>query len=446
MIYNIFFEKSELKNFILKILNIYKKRVDYLKIYIIQDNSRNVLIRNSNLELSETKQNIKIHVDVIKNNKFVRTSFNSLNISMVKKIIDKAIYATRHVASDFCNNVYADMIFQNNIKMNLCNINIISLKDIINTTISIENIAFKFDNRIYNSDGINFYENFSNIIFGNSNFDISSYSTSYYFIMSSVIAQYKKKMYNGSYYSVSTKFSKLDNIKKIGEMSAKNAIYKISPKKIYTSMSSVIFSNEISYILFEYLSEAISGKNVYERSTFLKNSLGKRIFPKWLNILEDPHLKYGLCSHIFDSDGFSTFSKNIVKNGILKTWILNNYYANKLGLKSTGNSLGSYNWIIYSSLSKLFSLKHLLLNMYNGILVNELYGDGFNVVNGDYSIGVSGFLIRRGEILHPIDEITISGNLKDIFYKIVNMSNDFNRINKIKCGSILLSEVNISGK
>ncbi|WP_343188274.1 metallopeptidase TldD-related protein [Buchnera aphidicola (Ceratoglyphina bambusae)] len=443
----LFYSEKKIKNIVLEILEIYKNKIEYIDLYVVKNDYINVLVRNKHTEIVEFNKDNKVNITIYNKNKKSSIYTTNLNIKEIKKNINYAIKNLRYVNCDKYNNIFKrkNNKLKNN-KFKFCHSKIIKENEAIKIAYNTEQYAYEYNKKIFNSEGSNFSKNISNIIFGNNYGNIMSYSTSHYFLMSSVISKCKDKIYNGIDYSCSAKFNKLKTPKIVGRNSAKKAIHKISSQKILTNKLPVIFSNEVSYSLFENLSEAILGENVCKKSTFLLNFLNKKIFPDWLNIFEDPHLKYGLCSHAFDSEGTFTYQKYIIKNGFLRTWILNNYCANKLNLKTTGNSIGTYNWRVFSKKDKVINFNELLKKMNTGILVNELIGDGVNIINGDYSIGVSGFFVENGMLKYPIHEITISNNLKDMFLNIVDFSDDFNKINKISCPSLLLENMNISGK
>jgi PmbA protein len=257
-----------------------------------------------------------------------------------------------------------------------------------------------------------------------------------------MVAQDKNSMQRDFDYSISRKINNLENSETLGKKTAKRVVSRLGSKKIQTMKSSVIFSAEISHVFFSHLVNAISGDNVYQKSTFLINNLKTKIFPDWLNIKENPHLKTGLGSKPFDNEGVSTNPRYIIQNGILQTWLLNSYNARKLQLESTGNCGGIYNWLVSNN---NISFKELLKKMNQGILITELMGQGVDIVTGNYSRGAVGFWVENGSIAYPVNEITISGNLKRMWSNILNISTDTDTRNNIQCGSILLSEMQISG-
>ncbi len=187
---------------------------------------------------------------------------------------------------------------------------------------------------------------------------------------------------------------------------------------------------------------AIAGGSVYRKSTFLLDSLGKQILPDWLTIEEHPHLLKGLASTPFDSEGVRTERRDIIKDGILTQWLLTSYSARKLGLKSTGHAGGIHNWRIAG---QGLSFEQMLKEMGTGLVVTELMGQGVSAITGDYSRGAAGFWVENGEIQYPVSEITIAGNLKDMWRNIVTVGNDIETRSNIQCGSVLLPEMKIAG-
>ncbi len=205
----------------------------------------------------------------------------------------------------------------------------------------------------------------------------------------------------------------------------------------------VIFAPEVATGLFGHLVGAISGGSVYRKSTFLLDALGQQILPEWLTIQEQPHLLKGLASTPFDSEGVRTQARDIVKDGVLQTWLMTSYSARKLGLKSTGHAGGIHNWRIAGQGS---SFEDLIRQMGRGLVVTELMGQGVSAITGDYSRGAAGYWVENGEIQYPVSEITIAGNLKDMWRNIVTVGNDIETRSNIQCGSVLLPEMKIAGQ
>lgn len=402
-----------------------------------------VNVRNSIVENVEFNSDSALFITVY--NKFSKGSVSSKDFSVqsIKKMLDIAINISKYSSSDFCSGLPdIKLLCFHSMDLDLFHPCEFDIENAINISIVSEKSAFKFDKRIVNSEGSYFNSHATINVFGNSLGMLEKYKSTRYSTYNCMIAQENNSMQRDFDYSISRKIDDLVNPEILGEKTAKRAISRLGSRKIRTMKSPVIFSSEISHVFFSHLINAISGDNVYQKSTFLIDDLNMKIFPDWLDIEENPHLKQGLGSKIFDNEGVATEIKYIIRNGILKTWLLNSYNARKLKLESTGNCGGIYNWLVSNS---NISFEELLKKMNDGILVTELMGQGVDIVSGNYSRGAVGFWVEKGKISHPVKEITISGNLRNMWKNIVGISTDLDRRNNIQCGSVLLSEMQISG-
>ena len=229
----------------------------------------------------------------------------------------------------------------------------------------------------------------------------------------------------------------------VGENAAQKAIARLPPKKLATQEAPVIFLNDVATGLISHLAAAISGGSLYRKASFLLDHLGKQVLPDWFEIAERPHLIGQLASTPFDSEGVRTQDMEIIRNGILQTYLLTSYSGRKLGMQSTGHAGGIHNWLIKPNSSG--KLTALLRQMNRGLLVTEVMGQGVNLVTGDYSRGAAGFWVENGEIQYPVAEITIAGQLPDMLRNIVAVADDIEHRSNIQTGSILLEKMKISG-
>jgi PmbA protein len=204
----------------------------------------------------------------------------------------------------------------------------------------------------------------------------------------------------------------------------------------------VLFEAPIASSLLGHFVSAVSGGNLYRKSSFLLDSAGQEVFAPLATISEEPHLRSGLASAAFDEEGVATRSREVVKDGVVQGYFLGSYSARKLGLKSTGNAGGNHNLLLHDTGP---DFPGLLAKMGTGLLVTELLGQGVNSVTGDYSRGAAGFWVEGGAIAYPVQEITIAGNLKDIFRGIAAVGNDVVRRGSRYCGSILIERMTIAG-
>lgn len=372
-------------------------------------------------------------------------SSSDISINGIYKSIDKSVNISKYTEKDYFFGL-PDFcwLFNHTRTINLFFPYIFSVKEIIHLVNITDSAALNFNSKITNTEG-SVFECFINInVLGNSLGWIGTYLSTYYCLSSCVIASNNISMEKDSFYTVSRDFNDLDNPVFVGQNSAKKSIAKLNSKKISTCVSPVIFFSDISCEIFGYLINAITGYSIYRKSTFLLNYLNKKIFPDWLSIWENPFLEKGLSSRLFDNEGVTTILKKIIDNGILKTWLLDTYSANKLNMYSTGHAGGITNWIVSTNrISKSFD--QLVFSMHQGILITELLGDGFNVMTGNFSCGVCGFWVANGKIQFPVNEITISGNLIDIWKNISEVSDDINKKNIIQSASILVNKIQISG-
>ncbi|WP_372880127.1 metalloprotease PmbA [Psychromonas sp.] len=306
-----------------------------------------------------------------------------------------------------------------------------------------EDIALSSDSRIVNSDGAAFNSHASIKVYGNSNGFLHSYATSRHSLSCMLIAQQQQEMQRDYSYTSGRDVKDLLSAKWVAEDAVKRTVERLGAAKINTQESPVIFAPEVASGLFGHLVSAISGMSLYKKSSFLLDSLDTQIFPKWMQIAEDPHIIKGIASSPYDQEGGKTTKRNIIEDGILQTYLLPGYASRKLNMKSTGHAGGIHNWFIKTG---NLDLAGLFKEMGNGLFVTELMGQGVNMVTGDYSRGASGFWIENGVVAHPVHEITIAGNLKEMFMGIVGVANDVDQRSSLKTGSILINKMKIAGQ
>ncbi|XBC40833.1 MAG: metalloprotease PmbA [Buchnera aphidicola (Nurudea yanoniella)] len=443
--HNFFLQEKKIKSIIEYILNIVKSHSAEAEVLAYHNSGINLGIRNKIIDHVEFNKDNLITITIYKKNRKSTVSSKNFSIQAINKIINFSIDAINYASVDLCVGLpNLELLAIGNLKdLNLYYHWKWDINYIVDLMLVAEQEAFKIDKRIINTEGFNFKSCMNMICFGNSSGMLESYKTTSYYFSNCMIAKENKDMQRDMFYTISRDINDLVVPNIVGIESSNRALSRLHSQKLSSMNSPIIFSSELASEFFSYFSKAINGFNVYNKSTFLLDSLEKQVFPSWLSIEEHPHIKKGLGSRCFDSEGVRTFQKTIVKNGILKTWILNNYSAKKMNLVSTSNAGGVHNWLMLG-ISDM-NLNELLMSMYKGVLITELLGNGLNLITGDYSCGAVGFWIERGTIQYPVSEITISGNLKDIFRNIVSIGNDIDKRHKILSGSILLPSIQISG-
>jgi PmbA protein len=243
------------------------------------------------------------------------------------------------------------------------------------------------------------------------------------------------------WYSTARDAMDLQTAIEIGRIAGERTVRRLDAKKIKTCQVPVLFEASLASGLISSLISAISGGNLYRKSSFLLDSLGKQVASPLLNITEEPHLKKGLASSPFDSEGVATKPRQLVKDGVLQGYVLSSYSARKLGMQTTGNAGGNHNLIVQSGTQDFAGLLKL---MGTGLLVTELLGHGMNMVTGDYSRGAAGFWVENGVIVHPVEEITIASNMAEMLKTIVAVGNDVLIQGSKQVGSILIERMTVA--
>ncbi|MFA6037976.1 MAG: metalloprotease PmbA [Legionellales bacterium] len=314
--------------------------------------------------------------------------------------------------------------------------------DAITLAKTCEAAALNYDKRISNSDGASLSTRTSCSVYTNSHGFMGSYLSSRHGLSCVAIAK-QQDMQRDYWYTTSRNAALLQNAKTVGEIAAQRTIEKLNAKRVKTGQYPIIFAAEIASTLWGHLLAAISGDSLYRNASFLCDHLQQKIFPDFIHIHENPHIKGAIGSAPFDGEGLATRAQDFVRNGILTSYILDSYAARKLNLTPTGNASGVHNLTIASS---DLNLAALFKKMGTGLYVTELMGQGVNILTGDYSRGVTGFWIENGEIQYPVHEITIAGNLRDMFANIQTVANDVDTRMNILTGSVLLGKMMVAGE
>jgi PmbA protein len=305
-----------------------------------------------------------------------------------------------------------------------------------------EGAARDVDARIDNSEGGTVSSYVSLRVKGNSNGFHGAYKSSYHSISCAVVGRQGDEMQR-DYWSESARDSHdLPAAETIGRQAGQRTLRRLGTRRLSTREAPVIIAAETAGSLFRNLIQAISGSALYRKSTFLLDHLGKPVFRDFMHIHEEPLLPKGLGSAPYDAEGVATTPRDIVAGGILQGYVLNSYAARKLGMETTGNAGGVRNLSIDPGDR---DLPALLQAMDTGLLVTEFIGFGVNILTGDYSRGAAGFWVENGEIQYPVDEITVAGNLRDIFMGIAEVGRDVDTRGNIRTGSVLIDNMMIAG-
>jgi PmbA protein len=299
------------------------------------------------------------------------------------------------------------------------------------------------DARIANSDGASAYTGDSVSVYANSHGFLGAERGTSHSLSVSLIAGRGDAMQREYWYTSGLSPDDLEAPAAVGRRAAERAVARLDPRPIRTGEYPVLFAPEMARSLVGHLLGAISGGALYRRASFLLDHAGKRILPPWFNLVERPHTMRGLRSAAFDAEGVATVDSDLVRDGVLQRYLLGSYSARKLGLESTGNAGGVHN---LETVANATGLDEMRRGMGTGLLVTELMGQGANTVTGDYSRGASGFWIENGEIVHPVDELTIAGRLQDMFQAIEAVGGDIDRRSHVGIGSVLVGRMMVAGE
>jgi PmbA protein len=308
--------------------------------------------------------------------------------------------------------------------------------------IACEAAAMAVDPRITNSEGAGVSTHRGVRAFGNSHGFMGAFPGTAHSISCSVLGVEGEQMERDYWYSTARDWRELEAAESVGRRSGERAVRRLGARKLATTKVPVLYSPDVARGLIGHFLGAIRGGSQYRRASFLLDAAGTQVFPDWFALSERPHLPKALASAPFDHEGVATSDREIVAEGVVLGYVLSTYSARKLGLRTTGNAGGNYNVIVHG---RGRDYEGMLKALDRGLLVTELMGQGVNGVTGDYSRGATGFWVENGQIAYPVHEVTVAGNLKDIYRSIVDVGSDMDLRGGIRTGSILLDEMTVAG-
>lgn len=313
----------------------------------------------------------------------------------------------------------------------------------IDMALQTEAVAREHDARITNSEGagVDSYAGMS--LYANSHGFMGVSHSTRHSLSCSVVAQDGESMQRDYWYSVSRVPGLLESADSVGAEAAQRTVRRLNARSLSTREAPVLFVPQMARGLVGQLVSAISGGSQYRKASFLLNSIGQQSFPDFVHLREDPLIRQALGSRSYDAEGVATQARDIVKDGIIQGYFLGSYSARKLGMSSTGSASGATNLLLADT---GVSFPTLLAQMGTGLMVTELIGNGINGITGDYSRGAVGYWVENGMIVHPVEEVTIAGNLKDMFKGIVAIGDDVDERGSIRTGSILIDKMTIAGQ
>jgi PmbA protein len=369
-----------------------------------------------------------------------------LGAEAVKATVLKACAIARYTAEDACAGLADPADLAREIPdLDLYHAWNLEPDEAVELARSCEASGLAVDSRINNSEGASVSSQRGVRLYGNSLGFLAGYASTSHTLSCVLLAQQGDDMQRDYWYSTARDPAALDEVATIGRRAGERAVARLGGRKLATQRATVVFAPEMARGLFRSFIGAIRGGSQYRKSSFLLDSAGQSVFPAFLEMRERPHIPKAIGSSPFDDEGVATRDRDLVQGGVLAGYVLDSYSARKLGLRTTGNADGVHNLFVTAPGNEL-ALDELLARMGSGLLVTELMGQGVNPVTGDYSRGASGFWVENGAVAYPVHEITIAGNLREMYRHIVAIGTDVDQRGTIRTGSVLVEGMTIAGE
>ncbi|EIJ73176.1 metalloprotease PmbA [Haemophilus parahaemolyticus] len=438
-------QEQELRQAVEFALNFAKKAGAEAEVGVTKVAGLSVSSRLEQVENIEFNNDGSLGISVYLGKRKGNASTSDLQSKSIQQAVESALAIAKHTSEDDCAGLAdKELMAFDAPDLELYHQADLSVDQALALAIETENAALNADEQIVNSEGATFNSHSGVRVYGNTHGMLQSNLSSRYSLSCSVIAAHGEQLERDYEYTISREFDKLQAPQWVGQQAAFKAVDRLNPQKIKTCEVPVIYYNDVATGLIGHLAGAISGGALYRKSSFLLDHLGKQVLPDWFEISERPHLLRQLASTAFDSEGVITQDREIITDGVLQTYLMTSYSARKMGLKSTGHAGGIHNWLVKPN--RAGGLDTLLKEMDTGLLLTEFLGSAINPVTGEYSRGAAGFWVEKGKIQYPVAEITVAGQLQEMFNNIVAVADDVEHRSNIQTGSILIEKMKISGE
>ncbi|MDW6091766.1 metalloprotease PmbA [Vibrio rhizosphaerae] len=439
-------QRSELEAAVAKALELASSQADAAEVAITKSTGLSVSTRFCEVENVEFNSDGALGITVYRGQRKGSASTSDLSEQAIRQTVMAALDIAHYTSEDpFAGPAPKALMVQEIPDLDLFHPDEPNPDQAASIAIAAERAALDYSPKIKQSDGASYDSHYGVKVYGNSHGLLASYASSRHSISCCVIGQGEQDRMERDYsYTIARHKDDLWTPQQVGQLAAERTVSRLDPQKLKTGHYPVMFAPEVATGLIGHFVMAISGGNLYRKSSFLLDHLGEQIFPDWFSIAERPHILRGLASSPFDSEGLATRDLDIVTGGVLETYLLTSYAARKLNMTPTGHAGGIHNWFVKSSGGRNF--EQMLKDMDTGFLVTEVMGQGVNIVTGDYSRGAAGFWVENGEIQYPVSEITIAAGLKEMFSNIVAVGNDVDVRSQIQTGSILIESMKVAGE
>lgn len=404
---------------------------------------QSISVRRQEVDTIEYNRDKGLGITVYLGQRKGHASSSDFSPAAVEATVEAALSIARFTAEDECAGLPdAELLARASPDLDLFHPWQIAVGDAIDLARRCEQAAFDVSPLVTNSEGATVSAQQAQFISANSLGFMDGFASSRHYLACSVIVGAGDEMQRDDWYASGRDAATFSSAEAIGAYAARRALSRLGSRKLSTRTCPVIFEAPLATGLIGNFTHAISGGALYRKTSFLLGSLGQKIFPDFVQISERPHLRGGVASSAFDNDGVATHDRELVQDGVVQGYFLSTYTARKLGMQTTGNAGGAHNLLVKPG---RHDLKGLLREMGRGLLVTELMGQGVNYVTGDYSRGAAGYWVENGEIAYPVEEITIAGNLRQMFAGIAAIGKDIDTRGGKHVGSILVERMTIAG-
>jgi PmbA protein len=414
---------------------------------ISEGSGLSVSVRKGEIETIEQNRDKVVGVTVLIGQRRGNASTSDFSPAALKATAEAAYNIARFTAEDDCAGLAEEEFLERNPpELDLFHPWSVDAQAAVELARRAESAALAVSPKIRNSDGASISAQHSQFVLATTRGFIGGYPYSRHFISVAPIAGSGNAMQRDDWYTSKRSPDDLAEPEAVGRYAAERALARLNARKLSTRKCPVLFEAPLAAGLLGAFVQAVSGGALYRRSTFLLNSLGQEVFSPHIQIAENPHVARAMGSAPFDEEGVRTRQRAVVRNGVVEGYFLSTYSARKLGMQTTGNAGGSHNLSLTSSKTKASDdFAAMLRKMGTGLLVTELMGQGVNYVTGDYSRGASGYWVENGVIQYPVEEITIAGNLRDMFKDLAAVGADTLVRGTKETGSILISQMTVAG-
>ncbi len=438
-------QRTELEAAVAKALDMASASADAAEVAITKSTGLSVSTRMCEVENVEFNSDGALGITVYRGQRKGSASTSDLSEKAIQQTVLAALDIAKYTSEDpYSGPAPKEFMVQDIPDLDLFHPNKTDPDTAAKIAIAAEQAALSVSDKIKQSDGASYDSHYGVKVYGNSHGLLGSYASSRHSISCCVIGSGQNGEMERDYsYTVARHCDDLWTPEKVGKQAAEKTVSRLDAQKLKTGKFPVMFAADVATGLLGHLVMAISGGNLYRKSSFLLDHLGQQILPSWFNVSERPHVLRGLASSPFDSEGVRTLDTEIITDGVLATYLLTSYAARKLDMNPTGHAGGIHNWFVKSTGQ---DFEQMLKELGTGLLVTEVMGQGVNIVTGDYSRGAAGFWVENGVMQYPVSEITIAGNLKDMFNQIVAVGSDVETRSQIQTGSILLESMKVAGE